>query len=82
MGAHVDERWTDAVVRAARTFYTSVGVDIAVAIGVGLTVLLRDGDVMSPIFWSMVAALVVRSIVTGVATYFVRLKVTPKNVIA
>lgn len=80
MGAHIEERWTDAVIRAARTFYTSVGIDILTAIGVGLTLLLQDGDPMSPLFWSLVAGLVVRSAVTSIATYFVRLKITPKNV--
>lgn len=77
---HVDEQWVDAVVRALRTFYTSVGVDIVVAIGVGLTLLLNDMDPMSPLFWAAVAGLVVRSTVTGIATYFARLKLTPKNV--
>lgn len=80
MGAHVDEKWFDAAVRAMRTFYTSVGVDIAVAIGAGILLALNSGDVMTPAFWVGVLALVVRSTVTGIATYFVRLKVTPKAI--
>lgn len=80
MGQHVDQKWYDAAVRAARTFYTSVGVDILVAIGAGALLLLNDGDVMSPVFWVGLLALVVRSVVTGLATYFVRLKIAPRNV--
>ena len=79
MGDHVAERWSDAIVRALRTFYTSVGVDILLAIGVGLTLMLNGGDVMSPAFWLAVLGLVVRSTVTGIATYFARLKLPPRN---
>lgn len=74
-----DNRWSDAAVRALRTFYASVGIDILVAIGVGVTALLQNQDPMTPGFWVMVAGLVVRSIVTGIATYFVRLKFPPKE---
>jgi hypothetical protein len=76
---HVAERWSDAVIRAIRTFYTSVGIDILLAIGAGLTLLLNGGDPMTPAFWIAVLGLVVRSTVTGIATYFVRLKLPPKN---
>ena len=80
MGAHVSEQWGDAVIRGLRTFYTSVGVDILLAIGAGLTMLLNGGDPMTPAFWVAVAGLIVRSIVTGVATYLARLKMPPRNV--
>lgn len=71
---------TDALVRAARTFYTAVGVDILALIGVGLTDLLSSGTpVTAAAFWSLAGVLVVKSILTGVASYLLRLKVTPKN---
>lgn len=82
MGEHVlhwSDRVGDALVRAGRTFWTSVGVDIFVAIGVGMIVLLNSGDPMTPAFWLGFAALVVRSAATGIATYFARLKFPPKN---
>jgi uncharacterized membrane protein len=71
--------WVDAIIRAWRTFYVSVGVDILMAIGAGLLILL-DGevDILSPIFWTGVLTLALRSVVTGIATYWVRLKFPPK----
>ena len=78
MADHVDLIKADALNRAARTLWTSVGVDAAVATGAGTLLLLNDGDPTSPVFWGAVGALAVRSLVTAVASYFVRLKVTPK----
>jgi hypothetical protein len=80
MGTHVSEQWSDAITRALRTFYASVGVDILVAIGAGLTLLLNGGDPMSPTFWLAALALIVRSVVTGIATYWARLKLPPVEV--
>ena len=80
MGTHAAGQWSDAVIRALRTFYTSVGVDILVAIGAGLTILLNGGDPMTPAFWAAFAALVVRSIATSIATYWARLKLPPADV--
>jgi hypothetical protein len=73
------EQWGDGFIRALRTFYASVGMDILVAIGAGLLLLL-EGDPMSPTFWLAFGALVVRSALTGVATYWMRLKFPPKTV--
>lgn len=73
------ERMGDGLIRAWRTFYTSVGVDILVAIGVGMIVLLNTGDPLTPVFWLGLLALVVRSAATGIATYWARLKFPPKN---
>lgn len=80
MSDHVADTKADALERAARTLWTNVGVDAAVASGAGVLLLLDGGDPTSPVFWGAVGALVIRSIVTSVATYFARLKVTPKNV--
>ena len=70
----------DALIRAWRTFYVSVGVDIAALIGTGLMDLLTTADVSSKVFWIAAGVLIVKSILTGVATFLLRLKVTPKNV--
>lgn len=71
---------TDAFVRAWRTFYTSVGVDILALIGIGLTDLLStDAPVTSGTFWALAGVLIVKSVLTGVASYLLRLKVTPRN---
>jgi hypothetical protein len=72
--------WVDAVVRAWRTFYVSVGVDILATIGAGLMTLLDGNDVLTTAFWLAALGLVSRSIVTGLATYWIRLKFPPKIV--
>lgn len=77
MADHVDLVKKDALDRAVRTLWTGIGVDAAVAIGAGTLILLKDGDVMSPLFWSTVGALVVKSFTQSAASYLVRLKVTP-----
>lgn len=71
--------WVDALIRAWRTFYVSIGVDILTAIGAGLLLMLDGADLMSPIFWTGVLTLALRSVVTGIATYWVRLKLPPKR---
>ena len=70
--------WVDAIVRAWRTFYVSVGIDILGAIGVGVLTLMDGGDVMTLAFWTGVVGLIIRSVLTGIATYWVRLKFPPK----
>lgn len=80
MGTHSSEQWSDALTRALRTFYASVGMDIMVAIGAGLVILLNTGDPLTPVFWLAFAGLVVRSILTAWATYWARLKVPPTRV--
>lgn len=71
---------SDALIRAWRTFYTAVGLDILLLLGAGLSSLLDSGvDVTSGAFWASAGVLAIKSILTGVATYLLRLKVTPKN---
>lgn len=72
--------WVDAVIRALRTFYVSVGVDILTAIGAGLLLMLDGADLLSPIFWTGVLTLALRSILTGIATFWVRLKFPPRTI--
>lgn len=64
----------DALRRALATFYVSVGVDVAASIGVGLYQALATGDPTTGAFWLGVLGLVAKSLVTGVATFFIRLK--------
>ena len=67
----------DALQRAARTLWQGIGVDAVATIGAGTIVLVNGGDVMSPIFWSGIAALVVKSVVMSAASYMSRLKLPP-----
>lgn len=71
------ERLSDGVIRSLRTFYASIGVDILIAIAAGLLMLLDGSDPMTPAFWAAFAALAVRSTLTAVATYWMRLKFPP-----
>jgi uncharacterized membrane protein len=73
------ERVSDATVRAWRTFYVSIGVDILAAIGTGILLMVDGADVLSATFWLGVLALAVRSTVTAAATYWVRHKFPPVN---
>lgn len=70
----------DALVRAWRTFYTAVGLDILVLIGAGLSSMLDSGvDVTSGAFWVAAGVLVLKSVLTGIGTFLLRLRVTPRN---
>jgi uncharacterized membrane protein len=68
------ERFSDAFIRAWRTFYVSIGIDILTAFGTGLLLIVADADMLSATFWLAVLALLLRSTVTGLATYWVRKK--------
>jgi len=82
MGRHVADNpvRTDARVRALRTLWTSLGIDLAVALGVVLTTWITDADLSNPAAWTTLAVLVGKSLIECVAAYLVRLKVTPSNV--
>lgn len=69
----------DAWNRAARTLWQGFGVDVCVAVGLGLAVLLETGDVMSPLFWGTLGVLIVKSVLTSAASYLTRLRVAPKS---
>lgn len=58
----------------ARTLWQGFAVDALAAIGLGLVVLLGDGDITSPAFWSAVGILVGKSFLTSLASYLTRLK--------
>lgn len=67
----------DALNRASRTLWQGIGIDAGVAVGLGTAVLLETGDVTSPIFWGTLGVLVVKSVLTSVASYLTRLRSTP-----
>lgn len=67
----------DALQRAIRTLWQGFGIDALIAIGVGLTLLLDGGDVLSPVFWGGVLVLVVKSLLVSLASYLQRLRKAP-----
>lgn len=81
--AQPDKPWwavhTDALVRAWRTLYTGFILDALVLIGGGIGNLLLQYEVTTEAFWIALLILVTKSFLTGIGTYLLRLKVTPKN---
>lgn len=67
----------DALQRALRTLWQGFGVDALIAIGVGLTLLLDTGDVVSPVFWAGLGVLIVKSVLVSLASYLARLRKAP-----
>lgn len=67
----------DALDRAWRTFYSAVGVDLLLAIGLGLQQLMVTNDPFTPTFWWLLLALIVKSILTAVASFLLRFKKQP-----
>jgi len=72
----------DALIRAWRTFYVAIGYDALIMIGTGLTALLTEHEVTSEAFWITLGILTAKSVATSLASFLLRLKVTPKNVVA
>ena len=60
----------------ARTLWQGFIVDALAAIGLGLAVLLGDLDPTSGAFWLAAGGLVVKSLLTSLASYLTRLKVS------
>ena len=76
----MNQKTLDALVRAWRTFYTAIGVDAAALIGLGLTDLLTTADISSEAFWIAFGILIGKSVLTALAAFLLRLKVTPSNI--
>lgn len=64
--------------RALRTLWQGFIVDGLSAAGAGLIILLADGDLTSPLFWSAAGLMVAKSLLVAFASYLARLKVPPK----
>lgn len=69
----------DALERALRTLWQGFLVDGLSVAGTGLVILLADGDLTSPLFWSAAGLLVAKSILVSFASFLSRLKSTPKQ---
>jgi hypothetical protein len=69
----------DALERALRTLWQGFLVDGLSAAGAGLLILLMDGDLTSPLFWSAAGLMVSKSILVALASFLVRLRSTPKE---
>lgn len=65
---------SDARQRAMNTLWQGFGVDAAATIGLGLTELVGSADVSTTFFWSALGILILKSLLTSLATYLVRLK--------
>jgi hypothetical protein len=68
----------DALNRALRTLYVGFGIDALALIGAGLLELLNQVDVSAPAFWAAAGVLVVKSVLSALGSYLLRLKVAPK----
>jgi hypothetical protein len=68
----------DAVERALRTLWQGFLVDGLGTAGAGLIILLNDGDLTSPLFWSAAGLMVAKSLLVSFASFLARLKSTPK----
>ena len=71
-------KFLDALDRAWRTAWQGFLVDGLSVAGAGLVVMLNDGDLTSPLFWSAAGLMVAKSIATSFASFLARLKVEPK----
>lgn len=68
----------DALDRAWRTLWQGFLVDGLAAAGAGLMILLADGDLTSPVFWTAAGLMVAKSVLTSFASYLARLKSEPR----
>lgn len=74
-------KYLDALIRAWRTLYTGWILDALVLIGAGLAdVMQKNVDVTTEAFWITFWILVVKSFLTALGSFLLRLKFTPKNV--
>lgn len=69
----------DALNRAWRTLYTGFILDALVLIGAGVGNLILEHEVTSEAFWITLGILVLKSFMTSLGSYLLRLKVTPKT---
>jgi len=69
----------DALNRALRTLYVGFGVDALALIGAGLLDLLNTVEVTAQGFWVALLVLVVKSVLSALGSYLLRLKVAPKQ---
>jgi hypothetical protein len=66
-----------AVERGTRTAWQGLAIDVAIAVAVVLLAWLPDADVASSTAWVILGTAVLKSVLTAIASYVVRLKVDP-----
>lgn len=76
--ARASVKLLDALDRAWRTFYAAVGVDLVLALGLGLQQLMTEHDPFTSTFWWLLLVLLVKSILAAVASFFLRFAKQPK----
>ena len=69
----------DALDRAWRTLWQGFLLDGLASAGSAAIILVNDGDLTSPLFWSALGLLFAKSILASFVSYLARLKVPPKN---
>lgn len=72
-------KFLDALDRAWRTLWQGFIVDGLSTAGIGLTMMLADADLTSPLFWGAVGLLFAKSLAMSFASFLARLKVDPKT---
>ncbi len=68
----------DASVRAWRTFWTAISFDVAATVAAYLVTVIGDFE-WTRAYWIAVGLGVAKSIITGVAAYFIRKFIRPAN---
>lgn len=63
--------------RAKRTLLTGLGLDVAIAVAAALLAWLPTADVVSSAAWLVLVTSLIKTILQAVASYVLRLKVTP-----
>ena len=66
-----------AVERGTRTLWQGLGLDVAIAVAMVLLMWLPDADVSSSEAWLVLGTALVKSVLTAVASYVLRLKKPP-----
>lgn len=70
----------DAANRGFRTLVQGVAIDVAIAVAVALLAWLPDADLSSRTAWVIFGTTLAKSVLTALASYVMRLKVTPPAV--
>jgi hypothetical protein len=70
----------DAANRGFRTLLQGVAIDLAVAIAVAVLAWIPDADLSSRAAWLILGSAVAKTVLTALASYVMRLKVTPPAV--
>lgn len=63
--------------RGRRTLWQGLGIDVAIAVAMALLMWLPDADLASRDAWLILASIVIKSGLTALASFIVRLKVPP-----